>query len=194
LESEQKFLRNEIKPAVVSLRLKLGSRLRQQVVYGQKIGTCIRAEESNLADMAGTANVNSVGENGAAQRAKPVRRASSFKYYIHDGVEACRLQLIGELSEREVMELDGCWRTMKGTLGSRRLILDLRAVTAVDDAGKRWLASMGSDRAEYLPEGFMQRCISGEPLVPTISGPELKLSMWGKFWASVRARTDAAES
>jgi ABC-type transporter Mla MlaB component len=129
-----------------------------------------------------------------AREGRTAVRASSFKYYIHDGVEACRLQLVGEFTEREVAELDGCWRTTKTTLGKRRLVLDLRGVTNVDEAGKRWLASMASEGAHHVPESFLQKCISGMP----IAGQEpaaAKVGIFGRLLASLRgARVDAAQS
>jgi len=123
-----------------------------------------------------------------------IMAASSFKYYIHDGVEACRLQLIGEFTERDVAELDGCWRTMKSTLGQRKLILDLRAVCGVDEVAKRWLASMAAEGATYLPASFMQRCIAGVPISVEQPAPP-KLSFLSRLLASLRgARVDAAQS
>ncbi|MGH9640105.1 MAG: hypothetical protein ACRD3Y_08590, partial [Bryobacteraceae bacterium] len=112
--------------------------------------------------------------------------------YIHDGVQACRLQLIGEFTERDVPELDGCWRTSKTILGERRLLLDLRAVTGVDEAGKRWLASMGSEGVHYLPESFLQKCISGAPIQAERPDPAARTSFLGRLLASLRA--DAAQS
>ena len=74
-------------------------------------------------------------------------RSSRFKYYIHDSVEICRLQLIGELSESEVGELKGCWATAKTTLDNRKLIVDVRAVHSIDEAGRDWLDSMVAEGA-----------------------------------------------
>lgn len=127
-------------------------------------------------------------------RPKTFSRASSFKYYIHDGVDVCRLQLIGEFTEREVPELDGCWRTTRTILGARKLVLDVRGVTGVDETGKRWLASMGSEGAQYLPETFLQKCISGAPLAAEKIDPPPKMGFLGRLLAPLRARADAAES
>jgi hypothetical protein len=68
------------------------------------------------------------GNNPASdtnQNSRPY--VSALKYYIHDGTEAFRFQLIGELREADVKELSGCWETAKSTFGSRKLVLDLRA-------------------------------------------------------------------
>ena len=70
-----------------------------------------------------------------------------FKFYLHDSVEACRLQLLGPLSSRELKELSGCWNTAKTTLKARKLILDVSAVTSFDDAARKWIAAMIAEGA-----------------------------------------------
>jgi hypothetical protein len=89
-------------------------------------------------------------------------RPSSFKYYIHDSTDALRLKLIGEFTQRDVTELNGCWRTARTTIGKRRLVLDLQALIAVDDAGKQWLAEMSSEGACYVPEDYLLTCVAGQ--------------------------------
>lgn len=85
-----------------------------------------------------------------ATQPKRVLSSSRFKYYIHDGIEACRFQLIGELTESEIPELSGCWRTAKTMLGRRKLILDLRGLRSLDEAGTMWVTSMASEGAECV--------------------------------------------
>jgi hypothetical protein len=77
-------------------------------------------------------------------------RSSRFKYYIHDGIEACRFQLIGELTEADIAELQSCWLTAKTMIRDRKLIFDLRALNRLDDAGTKWLAGMAAEGAEFL--------------------------------------------
>ena len=89
-------------------------------------------------------------------------RSSSFKYYIHDSTDALRLKLIGEFTQRDVTELNGCWCTARTTIGKRRLILDLRALIVVDEAGKQWLAAMSAEGACYVPEDYLLTCVAGQ--------------------------------
>jgi hypothetical protein len=122
-----------------------------------------------------------------------VGRSSSFKYYIHDSIDACRFQLIGGLTEADIEELDGCWRTTKTSLGHRKLVLDLRDLKAVDDAGTRWLASMSSEGACYLPESYLR---TGLAIKPASATPKRngKHSFLGKLISYVRgARVAAAD-
>jgi ABC-type transporter Mla MlaB component len=90
-------------------------------------------------------------ESATTKRPNHSVRSSRFKYYIHDTVDACRFQLIGELTDADIDELQGCWRTAKTTLRDRKLVLDLRSLNRLDDAGTSWLASMAAEGAEYVP-------------------------------------------
>lgn len=74
-------------------------------------------------------------------------QSQAFKFYLHDSVEACRLQLLGPLSSRELKELTGCWRTAKTTLKARKLILDVSLVTSFDDDARKWIATMVAEGA-----------------------------------------------
>jgi len=87
--------------------------------------------------------------------------SANFKYYIHDGIGVYRLQLLGQLSESDVGELSSCWETARTILGGRRLVLDVREVTSIDDTGKKWLAQMMQDGAGCLPESFLKDAIAG---------------------------------
>jgi hypothetical protein len=90
-------------------------------------------------------------QSAPTRRPNRVTCSSRFKYYIHDGIEACRFQLMGELTEPDVAELNGCWRTAATTLRKRKLILDLRRLKSLDEAGTNWVASMAAEGAEYMP-------------------------------------------
>ncbi len=87
---------------------------------------------------------------------KPIQSPFALKYYIHDSVPALRFQLIGHLQQMQVAELSGCWNTARTILGSRKLIIDLRALRSTDEAGKQWLLSLAHEGAEYLPESYFR--------------------------------------
>lgn len=98
-------------------------------------------------------------------------RGSLFKYYIHDGIDACRFQLFGELTQAEVPELSGCWRTAKTILGNRKLIFDLQRLASADEAGKQWLVAMTAEGAicqpdSVLRDGFRAQTESPRPVRP----------------------------
>src|ERR1700761_7616694 len=119
-------------------------------------------------------------------------RPSSFKYYIHDSIDVLRFKLIGELTQADIQELNGSWRTARTTLGKRKLVLDLQTLRTVDEAGKQWLASMSAEGACYVPENYLVTCIAGqhaaemEPSTPAKQGLWKKLAGWAR---GERART-----
>lgn len=107
-------------------------------------------------------------------------RSSKFKYYIHDGVDACRMQLLGEVSEAEVNELNGCWTTAKTSLADRKMVLDLRSLTKMDEAGHQWIIWMANAGAVLVPETFLADRLAGnlEPL-PELPRPGFLSRMLG---------------
>ncbi len=107
-------------------------------------------------------------------------RSSSFKYYIHDSIEGYRFQLFGELTEADVSELEGCWRTARTTLGNRKLVIDLRGLKTADDSGKRWLLSMASEGASYLPDSFLRNGLVAQPGAAKIKSPR-RFGVLGKI-------------
>jgi hypothetical protein len=129
----------------------------------------------------------SSSEQTSAARPTTRVRPSSFKYYIHDSIEVLRFKLIGELTQADIPELSGCWRTAKTTLGRRKLVLDLQTLRTVDEAGKQWLASMSAEGACYVPENYLVTCIAGQH-APEIDPPALraKQGLWKKLAGWVR--------
>ncbi len=75
---------------------------------------------------------------------------SSLRYYIHDGADAFRLQLLGQLAEADLAELTGCCQTADSSLRGRKLRIDLRGLIAADRPSQKWLADMTKKGAEYM--------------------------------------------
>jgi hypothetical protein len=96
-----------------------------------------------------------------APKQKKALRSAFFKYYIHDGVECCRLQLFGEFTETDVPDLVGCWNTVKTTLGDRKFVLDVCGLRSSDDLAKRWLIEMAAEGATFLPESYLRDGLAG---------------------------------
>lgn len=121
-------------------------------------------------------------------------RPSSFKYYIHDSIGVLRLKLIGNLTQAEIGELNGCWRTAKTTLGKRKLVLDLQALRTVDEAGKQWLAGMSAEGACYLPENYLVTCIAGQHAAEAEPAPAPpRQGLWKKLTGFVRGQRVSTE-
>ncbi len=93
---------------------------------------------------------------------KKALRSSSFKYYIHDGVQCCRLQLLGEFTALEVPDLGGCWNTAKTTLGDRKLVLDVCGLRSADEGARKWLVEMAAEGASFIPEAYLRDGLAGD--------------------------------
>jgi len=78
-----------------------------------------------------------------------------FKYYIHDAIDVCRLQLIGNFTQANIRDISGCSRTAKTTLGNRPLIIDAEALSSTDSAAREWLVAMIAEGALLKPEGYL---------------------------------------
>lgn len=86
-----------------------------------------------------------------------------FRYYIHDHSHVFRFQLIGSISESDIPELDGSWNTASRAIAQRKVSIDLRKLTGMDDAARRWFFKMTqrpgleflatADLVSELPEG-----------------------------------------
>lgn len=128
-----------------------------------------------------------VSEQGPAKKMGSPVRAGHFRYYIHDGIAACRLQLLGELTEIDIADLNGCWRTAKTTLRSRRLVLDLHALRSVDEAGKQWLASMAQEGATCSPDNYLRDLVAGKHAAGAeAAAPAPKPSLLGRILGFLR--------
>ena len=126
-------------------------------------------------------------EVAPATQPNSILRSSRFKYYIHDGIDACRFQLIGELTQADLPELNGCWRTAKTMLGNRNLLLDLRGLKSVDEAGRKWVSSMVDQGAQLLPDALFQHSLPVSAESDTfVSANEREPGRFGKLCAMLR--------
>jgi hypothetical protein len=90
---------------------------------------------------------------------------SALKITIHDGAKAFRLQIEGKLAGAWVTELEQCWRTAASSITHKSTILELRAVTYVDDAGRYLLGLMHRSGVRLLANSPSQK-----ELVTSITG------------------------
>jgi hypothetical protein len=106
--------------------------------------------------------------NGLQSANAPRRReyspvSSGFRYYIHDHSHIFRLQLVGSISETDLAELEGSWNTASCAIAQRRVSIDLRKLTGMDDAAREWFSKMAqrpgleflaaAELVSELPEG-----------------------------------------
>ncbi len=131
-------------------------------------------------------NIQVKESDGAQSASRPYVSRSLLRYYLHDGTDAFRFELIGALSAMDLVELDGCWRTAKSSIAGRKVRLDLRQITDVDDSGRQWLTEMLTEGTEYIvSSGFSEELAEELCLPATLSlpgSPQHGLLSWLKRW------------
>jgi hypothetical protein len=94
-----------------------------------------------------------------------------LQYYMHDDMDAFRLELSGSLSGHGARSVYHAWRTALTTLGGRPLIADITFLTDVDEGGRRllqWWRRQGVRiTAASAQSSALAESILGEPA----SGP-----------------------
>lgn len=74
---------------------------------------------------------------------------------VHDEPEGgpVTLKIEGKLAGAQVPELHRVWRELSVSLGARRVLVDLRGLMHVDEAGRNLLANMhATRRIEFLAD------------------------------------------
>ena len=103
-------------------------------------------------------------------------RSFRFKYYIHDSIDALRFELIGELTEGDLPDLEGCWKTAQTTLDGRKLVIDTLQLESMDPAGRAWIDSMLAAGAQSLERDAVQRAPAKASLLRRVLSASPKLS------------------
>ena len=77
----------------------------------------------------------------------------------HHDPELLTLQVEGTLVESLVHELECCWDSIHGADRDRAVRIDLRGVTYVDESGKKLLAALHAQGAEFVAAGCLMKAI-----------------------------------
>jgi hypothetical protein len=78
-----------------------------------------------------------------------------LKITVHDAAGQLRLELEGRLAGAWVCELEHCWYSARVSHPHRKLALDLRSVTFIDQAGRYLLQLMHRDGVSFIASGLM---------------------------------------
>ena len=70
---------------------------------------------------------------------------------VHEDGTLCRLELAGRLGGPWVAETEHAWRS--SSCSDKQIEVDMRQVTAVDDAGRDLLSAMHQAGARFVVEG-----------------------------------------
>ena len=81
---------------------------------------------------------------------------------VHDNPGSLTIQLEGRLAGPWVRELEECWQSARSSQRKAVLRFDLTGVTFIDAAGKRFLAAVHTEGAEFLARGCLMRAVVAE--------------------------------
>jgi hypothetical protein len=79
---------------------------------------------------------------------------------LHQDGRQCRIELSGKLHGPWVGETETVWRS--AACSGKRIQVDMREVTGVDDAGHKLLAAMHEAGAEFVAQGVAITALIGE--------------------------------
>lgn len=81
---------------------------------------------------------------------------------VHDNQAFLTFQLEGRLAGAWVQELECCWEGTRPVNRGRAVRIDLTGVTYVDDSGKKLLAALHTQGAEFVAAGCLMKAIVAE--------------------------------
>jgi anti-anti-sigma regulatory factor len=81
---------------------------------------------------------------------------------VHDNPEFLTFQVEGMLAETLVRELECCWEATHPADPDRAVQIDLTGVTYLDDSGKKLLADLHAQGAEFVAAGCLMKAIVAE--------------------------------
>jgi hypothetical protein len=97
-----------------------------------------------------------------------------LRIMIHEDGEICRLELAGRLEGPWVAETENAWRFSLGP--DRKIEVDLRQLTGVDNAGRDLLAAIHLAGACLIVEGVWLTALIGDLASPPCDGPMVQSS------------------
>lgn len=117
-----------------------------------------------------------------------------LQYYIHDDMDAFRLELSGSLSGEGARSVYQAWRTALSIVDQRPVIADITFVTDADEGG-RGLLHLWHRQGVRIKAASTQSCalaasILGEPF--SVAAPTPGIGWLQRLTAAIRGRSAAA--
>jgi hypothetical protein len=118
----------------------------------------------------------------------------ALRFYMHDGPDAFRFELAGDLDQEGARRLAQAWRTASSMVGDGRLIVDMTLVTSVDEQGRALISQWHGEGVSFVANSEVSRALAqsvlGAPLpaaaAPSVSDrsfrPSLLLRTVGALW------------
>jgi hypothetical protein len=110
-----------------------------------------------------------------------IDRKAMLRITVHEDGGQCRLELAGKLGGPWVAETENVWRS--APCSGKRIEVDMREVTGVDDTGRELLAAMHRAGASFTAEGVAMLALV-EEITGEITGKQplngTKRQRWNK--------------
>jgi hypothetical protein len=110
---------------------------------------------------------------------------SALKYYLHDGSQYFRIELLGKLTAGDIAELSGCWRTARTMTNGRVIVVDSAGLKTMDEAGRAWMEQMLIDGAVIEDQDGRYTTVPGrfntQETVSTAETDKAPRRKWGKL-------------
>jgi ABC-type transporter Mla MlaB component len=94
----------------------------------------------------------------------------ALQYYMHDGPDAFRFELAGDLNQEGARRLAQAWRTASSMFPDGRLIVDMTFVTSVDEQGSALILQWHRDGVAFVANSDVSRglieSVLGSPIPP----------------------------
>jgi len=84
----------------------------------------------------------------------------ALQYYMHDGPNAFRFELMGNLDHEGARRLNQDWRTASSVIGDRRLLVDMTFVTDADEQGRALIARWHWEGAQLIANSKASRALA----------------------------------
>jgi hypothetical protein len=115
--------------------------------------------------------------------------------YLHDGPDALRFRLIGELEGAGATDFGQSWKTASSTLRGRAVVIDLSDVSGIDGEGRSLLKRLAQNRAQFitaspLTETWISEIADRDPSL--LASP--RLSLIRRLWCLVLNCCRSAQS
>lgn len=90
--------------------------------------------------------------------------------FLHDLADEFRLEVRGELDEREARELEQCYATARSSLRSKTAVVDLRRMTSMDDTAGATISELRSQGVRIEQTGASRPACAVRSLLGMFAG------------------------
>ena len=118
----------------------------------------------------------------------------NLEYYLHDEVDALRIEIAGDLTGAGVSSIKHAWRTANSVLSGRDIVVGLTAVAEADADGRGLLLTWHRCGARFIARSMDSRALAERilgvsvPMLPAKSGWRQQFSDFLRHWSSAATK------